>query len=75
LGNFSNPITFQTRRKLGLKTEKRHGNHVVAATEGPKLTRLLEKYGITVEPVPADSGDLGDSAAGMEPAPSAESPG
>src|SRR5208337_1210935 len=34
------------RRRLGLKTEKRHGNYVIASTEGPKLTRLLEKYGI-----------------------------
>jgi len=30
---------------------------MIAATEGAKLTRLLEKYGITV-----DSRDLGDFA-------------
>jgi hypothetical protein len=45
------------RRRLGLKTEKRHGSYMIAATEGAKLTRLLEKYGITV-----DSRDLGDFA-------------
>jgi hypothetical protein len=67
-------IGYVVRRKLGLKTEKHHGIYVVAASEGPKLTRLLEKYGVTAEPVPGDSGDLGDSAAGMEPAPSTESP-
>ena len=39
------------RRKLGLKTEKRHGSYVVAATEGPKLARLFEKYGIASNPV------------------------
>src|SRR5438128_7424703 len=41
------------RRKLGLKTEKRHGTYVIAASEGSKLARLYEKYGV--------SGDLGDS--------------
>ena len=44
------------RRKLGLKTEKRHGSYVVAATEGPKLARLYEKYGVS-----NGQGDLGDS--------------
>jgi hypothetical protein len=44
------------RRKLGLRTEKRHGSYVVAASEGPKLTRLFEKFGID-----ASLGDLGDS--------------
>src|SRR5205814_9051051 len=52
------------RKKLQLKTEKRHGNYIVAATEGPKLTRLFEKYGIT--PVQGDLGDSGDFAAGTE---------
>ena len=45
------------RRKLGLKTEKRHGSYVIAAAEGPKLARLFEKYGIS----PEAQGDLGDS--------------
>lgn len=67
-------IGYVVRRKLGLKTEKHHGIYVVAASEGPKLTRLLEKYGITTEPVTGDSGDLGDSAADMEPASGTESP-
>jgi hypothetical protein len=67
-------VGYLIRRKLGLKTEKQHGSYVVAPSEGPKLARLLEKYGITAVPVPGDSGDLGDSAAGLEPAPSTESP-
>jgi hypothetical protein len=36
---------------------------MIAATEGAKLTRLFEKYGIGV-----DSQDLGDSAGGTETA-------
>ena len=44
------------RRKLGLKTEKRHGSYVIAATEGSKLARLYEKYGVS-----NGQGDLGDS--------------
>jgi hypothetical protein len=51
------------RRRLGLKTEKRHGSYMIAATEGSKLTRLFEKYGIGV-----DSQDSGDSAGGTETA-------
>ena len=43
-------------RKLGLKTEKHHGSYVIASTEGPKLARLFEKYGIA--PVQGDSGDF-----------------
>ncbi len=49
-------IGYILRRKLGLKTEKRHGSYVIAVTEGPKLVRLFEKYGIA-----AASGDWGDS--------------
>src|SRR5438874_6203937 len=52
------------RRKLGLKTEKRHGSYVIASSEGPKLARLFEKSGV--------SGALGDSGpfrAGWEAAP------
>src|SRR2546427_2899150 len=48
------------RRKLQLKTEKRHGNYVVAGSEGPKLARLFERYGI--EAYPGDLGDSGDFA-------------
>jgi hypothetical protein len=63
-------------RRLGLKTEKRHGNYVIAATEGPKLTRLLEKYGVAAEDrVAGDSGDLGDFAGGTDPAPVSENAG
>ena len=54
------------RRKLGLKTEKRHGSYVIAAIEGPKLARLFEKYGVST-----GQGDLRDSedfAEGTEPA-------
>jgi hypothetical protein len=61
------------RRRLGLKTEKRHGIFVIAATEGPKLTRLLEKYGISPEDRGAgDSGDLGDFAGPREAPPASE---
>ena len=55
-------IGYVVRRKLGLKTEKQHGNYVIAASEGPKLTRLLEKYGVDVSH--GDLGDSGDSATG-----------
>jgi len=34
------------RRKLGLKTERKEIGYVISPTEGPKLARLLEKYGI-----------------------------
>ena len=54
------------RRKLGLKTEKRHGSYVVAATEGPKLARLFEKYGVSTGQ--GDLGDSGDFAGGEETA-------
>jgi hypothetical protein len=42
-------------QKLGLKTEKRHGNFEIAAEETPKLRVLFEKYGVE-----AESGDIGD---------------
>jgi hypothetical protein len=64
------------RRRLGLKTEKRHGNYVIAATEGAKLTRLLEKYGVTSEDRSAgDFGDVGDIAGGTDPAPMSNNAG
>src|SRR6184192_4295573 len=44
------------RKKLQLKTEKRHGSYVIASSEGPKLVRLFEKYGVS-----NGQGDLGDS--------------
>jgi hypothetical protein len=46
------------RRKLGLKTERQMRGYVLARAEGPKLTRLFEKYGIV-------SGDGKDSADSM----------
>src|SRR5437870_3385838 len=46
------------RKKLQLKTERRHGTYVIAASEGSKLARLFEKYGV--------SGDLGDSGDSVE---------
>jgi hypothetical protein len=55
-------VGYVIRRKLGLKTEKRHGSYMVAASEGPKLPRLFEKYGVT--PDSEDLGDSGDSTAG-----------
>jgi hypothetical protein len=39
-------IGYIVRRKLGLKTEQRHGGYVIAASEGAKLARLYEKYGL-----------------------------
>ena len=39
------------RRKLQLKTERRREGYVLAASEGPKLARLFEKYGIESPPV------------------------
>ena len=37
------------RRRLKLATEKRHGTFVIGASEGPKLDRLYERYGIDKE--------------------------
>ena len=48
------------RRKLTLKTEKRHGAYFIATTEGAKLKRLFEKYGVSNRD--EDSGDSGDSS-------------
>src|SRR5437899_2692668 len=39
------------RRKLGLKTERRREGYTIAASEGAKLARLFEKYGIESGPV------------------------
>src|SRR2546427_624261 len=39
------------RRKLQLKTERRREGYVIAASEGAKLARLFEKYGIDSGPV------------------------
>ncbi len=56
-------VGYLVRRKLGLKTEKRHGTYVLAAGEEPKLSQLFERYGIVGAP---NSGDFGDSGMGME---------
>ena len=53
-------IGYMIRRKLGLKTEKRHGIYVLAASERAKLARLFERYGITTPP--GDLRDFGDLA-------------
>lgn len=39
------------RRKLQFKTERHRDGYVIAATEGAKLTRLFEKYGIAGDAV------------------------
>ena len=57
-------IGYVIRKKLGLKTEKRHGTYVIAASEGPKLERLLGKYGVT--PALGDFGDSGDLPSGTD---------
>jgi hypothetical protein len=54
------------RRKLGLKTEKRHGSYVVGAAEGSKLSRLFERYGIS--DAMGDLEDSGDFEKGGESA-------
>lgn len=58
-------VGYIIRRKLGLKTEKRHGSYFVADSEGPKLAQLVEKYGLS--PGQGDSGDSGDSAGESQP--------
>jgi len=56
-------VGYIVRRKLGLKTEKQHGNYVIAQSEGQKLDRLLERYGIE-----ANKGNLGHTVDfGQEP--------
>jgi hypothetical protein len=55
-------VGYVIRRKLGLKTERRHGSYFIATSEGPKVGRLLEKYGVA--PDSGDSGDSGDSVEG-----------
>jgi hypothetical protein len=53
-------VGYIIRRKLGLRTEKRHGNYMIAASEGPKIARLFERYGLNIDS--GDSRDSGDSA-------------
>lgn len=60
------------RRKLGLRTEKRHGNYVIAASETPKLTSLMEKYDIREDD--GDLGDFGDSPREDQSTPDTGSP-
>lgn len=59
-------VGYVVRRKLGLKTEKRHGSYFVAAAESLKLAQLFEKYGIGSEQnalgPSGNSEDLGDFA-------------
>ncbi len=47
---------FLIRRKLRLKTEKRHGVYFIATSESSRLLQLFEKYGI----VDSNSGGSGD---------------
>jgi len=60
------------RRKLGLKTEKRHGSYVLGAAEGSKLSRLFERCGIS--DATGDLEDSGDFEKGEESAINPESP-
>lgn len=62
-------LGFIVRRRLRLRTEKRHGAFLIADGERAKLPRLLERYGLeplaqgSPEPAditPKDLGDLGD---------------
>lgn len=59
-------VGYVLRRKLGLKTEKHHGSYVIAASEGPKLKRLFEKYGVSTQH--GGLGDSGDFVATQQPA-------
>ncbi|MBI3232086.1 MAG: hypothetical protein HYZ51_03345 [Candidatus Doudnabacteria bacterium] len=43
------------RRKLHLRTERRKEGHMIAFGEYPKISRLLERYGVQVEPVQGES--------------------
>ena len=56
------------RQKLGLATERRHGNYFIAALEKQKLARLYEQYGLTQPPEvaeqPEDIGTMGRSPEG-----------
>jgi hypothetical protein len=53
------------RRKLQLKTERHRDGYVIAPSEHPKLTRLLEKYGVTGSSgEPVNSVNLVNSAEG-----------
>ena len=49
------------RRKLGLKTERRHLGYAIAASEAAKLAALYEKYGLE-NPVSVDVADVEDFA-------------
>jgi hypothetical protein len=60
------------RRKLGLKTEKRHGSYVIGTSEATKLERLFEKYGVAT--TPGDFGDSGDFEKRGEPSTNPETP-
>jgi hypothetical protein len=60
-------VGYVIRRKLGLKTERRHGNYFIAGSEGLRLDRLLEKYGIAAgREDSGESGESKDSAGGTE---------
>ena len=66
------PHWIGVRRKLGLKTEKRHGSYILGAAEGSKLLRLFEKYGISN--ATGDLGDSGDFEKGNAPSTNPETP-
>jgi hypothetical protein len=79
--DYDRPVTpkwlgFVVRRKLRLRTEKRHGVFVIAAGERLKLDQLFEKYGLGGGPFQKDGdtsvqattvGDFGDIAPGELP--------
>jgi hypothetical protein len=53
------------RKKLNLKPQKSHGVFVIPPSEGPKLARLYERYGISRIEEPEASGPV----SGIEPLP------
>jgi hypothetical protein len=60
------------RRKLQLRTERRREGYVIAASEGVKLSRLFERYGIEGEAVNSvnsvnSGGDMEASSSAQEP--------
>jgi hypothetical protein len=68
--DFDRPVTPKRigtiiRRKLGLMPEKSHGVFVVPLSDGPKLRRLYEKYGIeAAQPGQADRARRGSETPG-----------
>lgn len=56
-------IGYVIRKRLHLRAQRIHGSFIIDPTQGPLLKRLLQKYGVSENPVSnsrGTSGDLGD---------------